>query len=219
MSSRSDLGRLREGQVLDDVDLSRAEAVALNASALVSVQPGVAGWRVAAAHSVGAVRCGSLDVRVHPKVGPLQVLRLLARAYGISGLKVQPDVVPVADDADLSTVLAVLFAEEAATAMAVGPLRGYRAEDQTLPVVRGRLRIREQKLRRFGQLVPLDVTVDAWTTDTDENRRIRAACGLLLRRTDPPKPVRARLVRLDRLLADVWLAPGGFTLAAWTPTG
>jgi 5-methylcytosine-specific restriction enzyme subunit McrC len=173
---------------------------------------------VTAAHAVGVVRCGELIVRVHPKIGPLQVLRLLARAHSMSGFALDNALVGVADDVDLTTVLALLFAQGAASAKASGPLRGYRTEDQTLSVLRGRLRLRYQELRRFGMLVPLEVTVDEWTTDTNENRRIRTACRWLLRLTDPPRPVRERLVRLDRLLADVWVAPAGGVVAPWTPT-
>lgn len=55
--------------MLDGVDLTRAEAAALNASQLVSVQPRPDGWRVTAAYAVGAVRCGVLTVRVFQ--GPL----------------------------------------------------------------------------------------------------------------------------------------------------
>ena len=218
MAPRSDLERLHEGQVLDSVDLTRAEAVSLNASQLVTVKPATDGWQITAAHAVGAVRCGELRVRVDPKVGPLQTLRLLARAHGVTGLKIDESLIGVEDNPDLTAVLALLFAEEATRAVANGPLRGYRTEEQTLPVLRGRLRLRDQEVRRFGMLVPLEVTLDEWTTDTDENRRIRAACRRLLGLADTPRPVRDRLVRLDRLLADVWAAPAGTTLAPWTPT-
>lgn len=217
MSRRTELGELREGQVLDGVELRRAEAVALTTSGLVSVQPAAVGWTVRAAHSVGAIRCGELDVRVAPKVGAVQVLRLLARAYGVAKLRIDESTIGVADEDDLTSVLAALFAAQAATAMAAGPLRGYRTEDQSTPVLRGRLRLRDQELRRFGVLTPLEVTVDEWTADTDENRRIRAA-GRLLLRTAPTAPVRARLLRLDRLLADVCLPGPGSPLAKWTPT-
>lgn len=218
MAQRSKLEQLGEGQVLDAVDLSRAEAVALNGTQLVTVQPRSDGWRVTAAHAVGAVRCGDLQVRVHPKVGPLQVLRLLARAHGVQGLKVDESIVGVSDDLGLTAVLALLFAEEATTAMAAGPLRGYRTEEQTLLVLRGRLRLRDQELRRFGAVVPLEVTVDEWTTDTDENRRIRAACRRLLRLSQVPPSARERLVRLDRLLAEVLLAAPRAPLTPWAPT-
>ncbi len=218
MAHRSNLGRLQEGQVLDAVPLTRDEAVALNATRLVSVEPGPEGWRVTAAFAVGAVRCGELVVRVQPKVGVLQVLRLLARSHSIRGLWLDEALVDVADDADLSGVLAVLFAAEARSALAGGPLRGYRTEDQTLPVVRGRLRLRDQELRRFGMLVPLEVMVDEWTADTDENRRIRAACRRLLVLPDLPRAARDRLTRIDRMLADAAVVPSGAVLAPWVAT-
>jgi 5-methylcytosine-specific restriction enzyme subunit McrC len=218
VAPRTELGQLREGQVLDAVQLSQAEAAGLNATRLVSVQPGAQGWRVTAAYAVGVVRCGDLVVRVHPKVGPLQVLRLLARAHGIRGLDLDDAYVDVAHDDDLTAALAVLFAAEATRALATGPLRGYRTEDQTLAVVRGRLRLREQELRRYGMLVPLEVTVDEWTADTDENRRIRAACRRLLPLTVSTPHVHEQLVRVDRLLADVTVLPAGAMHRSWVVT-
>jgi 5-methylcytosine-specific restriction enzyme subunit McrC len=215
--SRAELEGLREGQRLDGVDLTQAEAAALNRTGLVKAQPDADGWQVTAEYAVGAVRRGDLLVRVTPKVGVVQVLTLLARAYGVQGLKVDTDLVGVAPVADLSSVLAVLFAQEAATAMAAGPLRGYRSDDQTLPVLRGRVRLREQHLRRFGLPVPLEVTVDEWTLDTDDNRRIRAATAALLNLSDVPAGTRQGLLRLDRILNETRLPPPGAPLPAWTP--
>lgn len=214
---RADLEHLSEGQRLYPVELSRAEAAALNHSGLVTTQPDVEGWRVTAEYAVGAVRRGDLLVRVRPKVGVVQVLTLLARAHGMQGLKVDTDLVGVAATADLSAVLATLFAQEAATAMATGPLRGYRSEDQTLPVLRGRLRMREQHLRRFGLPAPVEVTVDEWTLDTDDNRRLRAANAVLLALPDVSTTARQGLLRLDRILADARLPAPGTRLPAWTP--
>jgi 5-methylcytosine-specific restriction enzyme subunit McrC len=218
MATRLDIGRLEEGQVLHNVDLTQAEAVALNSSKLVSVQPSTSGWKVTAAYAVGAIHCGGLSVRVRPKIGSLQVLRLLARAYGVKKLEIDASLIGVGADPELTAVLAVLFAHEVATAMSAGVLRGYRTEDQTLSVLRGRLRLRDHQLRRFGMLVPLEVTFDEWTTDTNENRRIRAACRCLMAMADVPKPARDSLSRLDRLLVDAWLAPAGTVLAPWVPT-
>lgn len=213
----AELEHLTEGQRLYPVELTRAEAAALNRSGLVTAQPDVDGWRVTAEYAVGVVRRGDLLVRVAPKVGVVQVLRLLARAHGVRGLKVDADLVGVAPTADLSAVLAVLFVQEAATAMAGGPLRGYRSEDQTLPVLRGRVRLREQHLRRFGLPVPLEVTVDEWTLDTDDNRRLRAATAVLLTLPDVPGDARHGLQRLERILKDATLPPPGSALPPWTP--
>lgn len=215
---RAELEHLTEGQRVYPVDLTPAEAAALNSSGLVTALPDREGWRVTAEYAVGAVRRGDLVVRVQPKVGVVQVLTLLARAQGMSGLRVDPAYVDVSPDADLSAVLAVLFAQEAATAMAAGPLRGYRGEDQSLPVLRGRVRLVEQYLRRYGQLAPIEVTVDEWTLDTDDNRRLRAATAVLLALPAVPGSARQSLLRLDRTLSEAALPPPGAVLPPWTAT-
>ena len=87
------------------------------------------------------MRRGDLLVQVTLKIGVMQVLTLLVRGQGAQGLKVDTELVGVAPTTDLSALLAVLFSQEAATAMAAGPLRGYRSENQTLQVVRGRVRL------------------------------------------------------------------------------
>ena len=207
-----------EGQTLTGVELSTREAAALNDSGMVIATPEASGWKVAAQYVVGTLRRGDLVVRVAPKVGAVQVLTLLARAEGAAYLTVDPEQVHVADDADLSAVLARLFAAEAAVALAAGPLRGYRTEDQTLPVLRGRVRLREQYLRRFGQLSPLEVTVDEWTLDTDENRLIRTAALVLLRLPGLHPDVESELRRLDRMLSEATPLVPGEAPPAWAST-
>ena len=218
MPTRSDLERLSEGQSLYPVDLTTAEATALNTSRLVKAIPEGPGWRVTAEFWVGTVARGDLVVRVAPKVGAVQVLRLLAMADGAADLVVDDERVTVADDADLSAVLARMFVLEAEHALAAGPLRGYRTEDQTLSVLRGRLRLRDQYLRRFGQLSPLEVTVDEWTVDTSENRLIRSAALALLALPGLPDGVEADLRRVDRVLVEAERLVPGAALPAWQPT-
>jgi 5-methylcytosine-specific restriction enzyme subunit McrC len=216
--SRTALQHLSEGQVLTGIDLSRAEAAALSGTKLVTATPEGDGWKVAAGQWVGAVRCGALEVRVAPKVGAVKVLQLLARAHGVRNLHVDAERLGLTDDADLSTVLAVLFEREAQTALALRPHRGYRTEDQSLPVVRGRIRLVDQALRRFGVVTPIEVTVDEWTLDTDENRRLRAATRVLLTLPGVPKATLGGLRRVDRMLAEVTPLPRGARLPPWTPT-
>jgi 5-methylcytosine-specific restriction enzyme subunit McrC len=111
-----------------------------------------------------------------------------------------------------------LFEREAQTALASRPQRGYRTEDQSLPVVRGRIRLVDQALRRFGAVTPIEVTVDEWTLDTDENRRLRAATQVLLALPGLPARTLGGLRRIDRMLAGVTLLPRGTRLPPWTPT-
>lgn len=218
MASRTDLERLSEGQTLYPVDLTTAQAAALNTTRLVTASPDVLGWRVTAEYWVGSVARGDLVVRVAPKIGAVQVLRLLAMADGAADLAVDDEQVDVAADADLTAVLARMFVLEAEHALASGPLRGYREEDQTLSVLRGRLRLRDQYLRRFGQLSPLEVTVDEWTIDTAENRIIRSAALALLALPGLPREVSTDLRRLDRLLVEAERLVPGAALPTWQPT-
>lgn len=217
-TARADLGRLREGQVLPRVPLTLAEATALGASRLAEVAPAGDAWQVTAAYAVGALQVGDLTVRVTPKVGTVQVLRLLARAHGVQHLHLDEQLIGLGEEAGLTAVLAMLFVQEAMGALAGGPVRGYRSEDQTLPFVRGRVRVREQELRLFGAVVPVEVTVDEWTVDTDENRRIVAATRALLALPDLLSATRLGLRRIDRVLAGVRLPPPGQPLPPWVPT-
>ncbi len=209
MTTTDGLRHMREGAVLADVLLTREQAAALAATRLVSVAPSADGWRVRASHRVGAITCGKLEVRVAPKVGATGVLRMLARVHGAHRLDVDVARVGLTADARLSTVLAVLFEREARTALAQGARRGYRTEDQTLPVLRGRLRVVEQSLRRFDALSPLEVTVDEWTLDTDENRLLRAAARVLLRLPGLPVACRSELRRVDQSMGEVTRLPVG----------
>lgn len=218
MVSRADLGRLSEGQTLADVPLTNGEAAALNSSGMVTATPQASGWTVAAQYVVGTLRRGDLVVRVAPKVGAVQVLTLLARAEGASFLTIDTEHVKVDEESDLSAVLARLFCAEATSALAGGPLRGYRTEDQTLPVLRGRVRLRDQYLRQFGQLVPLEVTVGEWTVDTDENRLIRSAALVLLQQPGLSRAVELDLRRIDRILTDATPLTPGEPATPWAPT-
>ena len=204
--------------MLYNVELTHDEAAALNATKLLTATAASPGWIVAAAFAVGALNVNGMIVRVQPKVGIVKTLQLLARAHGLRHLRLDDAHIGIDESEDLSTILAALFAHEAATAFASGPLRGYRTEDQSLSVLRGRVRLRDQELRRFGLLVPLEVTVDEWTTDTDENRLIRAACRRLLALAELPQSLRRRLLHTDRLLADVQILPPGVPLPTWTQT-
>jgi 5-methylcytosine-specific restriction enzyme subunit McrC len=67
-------------------------------------------------------------------------------------------------------------------------------------------------------MTPIEVTVDEWTLDTDENRRLRAATQVLLTLPGVPKATRGGLRRVDRMLAEVTLIPRGARLPPWTPT-
>jgi 5-methylcytosine-specific restriction enzyme subunit McrC len=164
------------------------------ADRLVSGQDGVrldARWMadgtldVGASSWVGVVRFSSVDVRVVPKLvgGSLRVLRMLEYASGVSMLRRLPVDRPLpANGKDLFDLICLLLAQETEALMRDGLLRDYRTTDDSLEVLRGRLRYREQFLRRFGQLDRLECEFDEYDGDTPINQLVAAALGLARQR-------------------------------------
>jgi 5-methylcytosine-specific restriction enzyme subunit McrC len=85
-------------------------------------------------------------------------------------------------------------------------------------VVRGRLREAEQIRRHFGRTPPVEISYDAYTTDTAENRILRAATERLLRLPGVPGPVRRRLAHQRLRLADALPLVSGRELPSWHPS-
>ena len=75
----------------------------------------------------------------------------------------------------LSDALALSLTAAARKAFERGLLHGYRAEEETLYTVRGRIRMEEQIRRRFGIPVPVEVRYDEFTDDILANRLVKAA--------------------------------------------
>lgn len=64
--------------------------------------------------------------------------------------------------------------------------------DESLAVLRGRIRVRDQISRHYSVGLPLEVTYDDFTTDIAENQILLAAATRLLRMPGITKPVRQR---------------------------
>jgi len=165
-------------------------------------------WIVRAKQYVGVVRIGDLEVRVLPKVPVSRLLFLLGYAVDPKGWNELPADLDVEDD--LVAVVGYAFVTQAERAIARGVLQGYRVRDESLPMLRGRLREADQQ-RRHGTLIPMEVTFDDFTVDITENQFLVTAAELLLR-FGVPTPLRRRLGRLRSLLADVTRVSSASTL-------
>jgi 5-methylcytosine-specific restriction enzyme subunit McrC len=172
-------------------------------------------WELSAAAKVGATRIGDLVVRIHPKVQVDRLLFLLGYARN-PGWHTNP--VPFDPRSDLVAALAHAFARHAEHATDQGLLQGYVETDDSLTVLRGRLREQDQLRQRFGQILPLLVRYDDYTTDIAENRLLRAAAERLLRVPLLDPAARRRLRGLLVTLTDVTPHPRGRPLPTWTRT-
>lgn len=172
--------------------ISNEQAQALGTSGLVEPVriDGDGWWELRPGGKVGAVRAGSFDVRVAPKVPIDRIIFMLG--YRLRGVSWQETPVEVDAAADVIQVLAEMFTRAVTQAIRPGLLQGYRVAEESLPVVRGRIRIDEQLKRRPGLWVPIEVSYDDFTVDTAENQTVRAALERLQR--NPQVPARLRKV-------------------------
>jgi 5-methylcytosine-specific restriction enzyme subunit McrC len=194
---------LGEYETLDEAALPLDEAVALAATGAVEVlrtaSPGH--WTVRAGKHVGAVRVGETELQIHPKVPVERLLYLLGYARDPRGWR--DDEVLLAGVDELVPAMAVSFVALAHRALQQGVLQGYEEREESLLLLRGRLREGEQVRRRMGLALPLEVRYDEFTVDIAENRILLGAARRLLALPGVPAAARGSLVHLTAQLADV----------------
>lgn len=196
--------------------LSTATAHALVVAKVADVAPtGTDGiWWVKARTLVGVAVIGDVVVRVRPKVDIRRLVALLA--YTRDGQGWRTDEVGLERSDGLVEAVARVLLHHTDTVVRHGLLQGYRGTDDTLPVLRGRLREADQLRRRPGLPFPLEVRYDEWTVDIAENRVLKAAAGLLLKLPLRDTRLRSRLHRLVRgVLVDVADVPPQLLRGSW----
>ena len=121
----------------------------------------------------GASRRGcGLAVQIRPKLPMASVLFLLAYTLDPRAWRSAPVDLAATSLAD-ALVPALVALTRAATRR--GLLHGYRSEDASLTMVRGRIRLDDQVRRRWGSAPPVEVRYDDFTADVLENRLLKAA--------------------------------------------
>ncbi|MGI8631820.1 MAG: McrC family protein [Solirubrobacterales bacterium] len=188
---------------------------ALSASKLVEAHRlGGGAWEVSPLARVGVASIAGVTVWIRPKIDIRRILFLMGYARDPGW---RTDLVDLEQVGDLLPVLAWAFADQAERAVQLGLLQGYVETDDSLAVLRGRLRDADQLRQRFGLAVPLLVRYDDYTVDIAENRILRAATELLLRLPGVDDATRVRLRGMRLLLAEVAPVPAGLP-PRWRPT-
>ncbi len=114
------------------------------------------------------VRFSGVEIRVLPKLvgGDLKVLQMIEYTDGLSLLKRLPREQQLAAGGDsLFELIVRLLVVEVRQLLRDGLVRDYRPAQDTLTVLRGRLRLRDQFLRRYGSLHQLDCSFDEYDGD------------------------------------------------------
>ncbi|MFB7560129.1 McrC family protein [Streptomyces brevispora] len=214
--------QLREGGPWSEWSLTPEQAWELDRSELVDVRAaGRAGMsRLRAKDQVGAVRlgrgAGRVRLSIDPKVPVDRLMYLLG--YAPDRLVWKEQQVDAVARADLLPAVAHAFNRATRRALRSGPLFGYRETEDTLPVLRGRLRASDQLSRHRGLMVPLEVTYDEHTVDVAENRLLLGAVRRLLRVPGLEPRLRAELQGFAAQLDGVTPHRPGAPLPAWQPS-
>jgi len=140
---------------------------------------------------VGLVALPGLTVLLRPKIAVERVLFLLS--YALDPVRWKRNLAAMAVHDGVLEAMAALYARALSQALARGVQQGYRQRDETLMVVRGRVRFHDQLRTRLSAPIPLEVTYDDFTPDTDLNRLLLAAL-LRLRRLPLRSAVTTKLL-------------------------
>ena len=130
-------------------------------------------WILTPGSEIGVVRLPDLTVEIRPKL-PIDSVLFLA-SYALGAFELKPDVADLDQSTDLVEAMVRIFHTAVRQATGRGLLHGYETQEETLNVVRGRIRIEEQLRRRFGIAVPIEVRYDEFTPDIPPNRLLKAA--------------------------------------------
>ena len=203
---------LREYQTLPGVALSLDDIAALRTGTAAEVgavtvapsaEPGH--YDLTGSSWVGVVNAGTLTLEIRPKLPIARLLFLLS-------YRMDPRSwwdIPFDYDERTSLLEAVIpgFVFQVRRALRRGPLQDYRVEEDTLSIVRGRIRVADQVRRHFGIAPPIEVEYHEFTEDILENRLIKAAIVRLGRLRIRAEESRRLLREFDQALERVTLVP------------
>jgi 5-methylcytosine-specific restriction enzyme subunit McrC len=121
---------------------------------------------------VGAATSAELRIIVQPKLAIERVFFLVGYSRGFD---LPPAGADLAADPDLVEVFATVYLNILQRSLRRGLLLGYVRRDEAEPAVRGRVRFGDQARRRYGLPLPVEVSYDDYTADTELNQLIKAS--------------------------------------------
>jgi len=205
-----DAVQLQEHGSWVQVDAQVEDIRALNALGVIEIDHHPGATRMRAGSHVGTVNVGDLQLHVAPKVGIPRLLFLLGFARDPTGWRDDRVELPEADG--LLPAAAAALAVIGRRVLSGGILQGYRRTEDRLPVLRGRLDEAAQIAAGRGLAFPVSVVYDEYTVDIPENRMLRTAMRRVKRLPGVAPRFTAELRRLDALLDQVAILPGGAPL-------
>jgi 5-methylcytosine-specific restriction enzyme subunit McrC len=190
---------VREYQDSEPIRLSVAERDALEqvAPALsVRAVPGSENlYTLNPGNMVGAIQLNDLRFELRPKLAIGRLLFLLS--YSLKPGHWRDEDFGFEGEPELFEAIVQGFAYQLERALLLGPLQGYRFEEQSLQTIRGRIRIGDHLRSSFGLIPPIECAYDEFTDDIEINRQLKAAIQRLgeIRLRSPSSRRRLRVLQ------------------------
>jgi 5-methylcytosine-specific restriction enzyme subunit McrC len=166
-----------------------------------SLASGDGSVRLRALNHVGAIRVGSLDAVIQPKVPTASVIWMLGRVDGIGSFR--PEDFEYAKEPTILEVLAQLFAASMRRLVRQGLYRRYVEVEERLGFVRGRLLPLEAIRSGRGLHHRFECRFAELTPNVEHNRVLRAAVDVLAGVGGLSPATRARLSSVMTHLSEV----------------
>ena len=127
---------------------------------------------------VGALELDTLAIQIKPKISIKHLLFLIS--YSLDPDNWLDTDFDLTEDSSLSEAIAPAFLRHLKTVFSRSMLQGYKRREDTVNTVQGQIRFSDQIRKRFGIMLPIEVTYDEFTEDIVENQLIKAALIRLL---------------------------------------
>ena len=157
-------------------------------------------YTLTAQNLVGTLVVDDLRILIRPKIRPENLFLLLE--VGLPPTAWRREVFDYETSADPLPSVIAFYARTLETTFARGLLRSYRAEEDRLVALRGRIDMAAQ-FRQAGIQLPVACRYDEYTPDIVENRYLKAAARLALRVPGVLAEDRRRLLQQVVTLEDV----------------
>ncbi|PJF38568.1 MAG: hypothetical protein CUN55_16915, partial [Phototrophicales bacterium] len=164
----------------------------------IEIQQRQDGLYIKASSWIGVVQFKSFVLLIRPKLSNIHIMRMLIVTSGLERLKqyrTTRDYELYDTNISLFDLVALLLTDACTIIVKEGLLQGYVTEEDSLPVMRGRLRLTDQIRRRYGQLNRLECRYDDHHANIVENRILHTALELCRRYVEYPY-IRNRVQRL-----------------------
>ena len=194
-----------DGIVLTDEDRALIARLCSESESRLSIAELRGSLLISARSWVGVIRFHHFELHIEPKlVGDhLQLVELIDYATGIGALDRHPAERTLKEGgSSLFDIIALLFVETCERLVRGGLLTDYVEVEDDIPVIRGKLLLEKQILRRFGRIDRLQCRYDEYMTDIIENQILLAGLSVCARRVSHPD-VAMRVRRLVTIFSEV----------------